>query len=137
MNTRIAMADPAAEYRLFKEDIDAAVGRVLASGRYVLGPEGEALERELEAFTGARRRWRELRNDALHLAWWRRCGSRRRSDRSGFTFSRHAKPSLMGATPSSPTSSRVRSISRCKHPRAHHGENARRHCRSLFGSARR
>jgi dTDP-4-amino-4,6-dideoxygalactose transaminase len=47
------MVDPAAEYRLLKADIDAAVGRVLASGRYVLGPEGEALEREIAAYVGA------------------------------------------------------------------------------------
>jgi dTDP-4-amino-4,6-dideoxygalactose transaminase len=47
------MVDPAAEYRLLKEEIDTAVSRVLASGRYVLGPEGEALERELAAYVGA------------------------------------------------------------------------------------
>ena len=50
----IPMADPAAEYRLLKGEIDAAVGRVLASGRYILGPEGEALEREVAAYVGAR-----------------------------------------------------------------------------------
>jgi hypothetical protein len=38
MNTPIPMVDPAAEYRLLKDEIDAAVGRVLATGRYVLGP---------------------------------------------------------------------------------------------------
>jgi dTDP-4-amino-4,6-dideoxygalactose transaminase len=53
MNTPIPMVDPAAEYRLLKDDIDAAVIRVLASGRYVLGPEGEALEREIAAYVGA------------------------------------------------------------------------------------
>jgi dTDP-4-amino-4,6-dideoxygalactose transaminase len=53
MNPSIPMVDPAAEYRLLKEEIDAAVGRVLASGRYVLGPEGEALEREIAAYVGA------------------------------------------------------------------------------------
>jgi dTDP-4-amino-4,6-dideoxygalactose transaminase len=50
----IAMVDPAAEYRSLKNEIDAAVGRVFASGRFILGPEGEALEREIAAFTGAR-----------------------------------------------------------------------------------
>jgi hypothetical protein len=40
------MVDPAAEYRAFKTEIDAALARVLTSGRYILGPEGEALERE-------------------------------------------------------------------------------------------
>lgn len=53
MKTPIPMVDPAAEYRLLKDEIDVAVGRVLASGRYVLGPEGEALEREIAAYVGA------------------------------------------------------------------------------------
>ena len=50
----IAMVDPAAEYRSLKSEIDAAVARVFASGRFILGPEGEAFEREIAAFTGAR-----------------------------------------------------------------------------------
>jgi dTDP-4-amino-4,6-dideoxygalactose transaminase len=53
MKTSIPMVDPAAEYRMLKGEIDAAVSRVLASGRYVLGPEGEALEREIAAYVGA------------------------------------------------------------------------------------
>ena len=52
MKTPIPMVDPAAEYRMMKEEIDAAVSGVLASGRYVLGPEGEALEREIAAYVG-------------------------------------------------------------------------------------
>jgi dTDP-4-amino-4,6-dideoxygalactose transaminase len=47
------MVDPAGEYRSLKTEIDAAVGRVLASGRFILGPEGEALEKELAAYVGA------------------------------------------------------------------------------------
>jgi dTDP-4-amino-4,6-dideoxygalactose transaminase len=62
------MVDPAAEYRLLKDEIDAAVGRVLASGRYVLGPEGEALEREIAAYVGARHAVGcNSGTDALHL----------------------------------------------------------------------
>ena len=53
MNKPIPMVDPAAEYRALKDEIDAAVGRVLGSGRYVLGPEGETLEREIAAYVGA------------------------------------------------------------------------------------
>jgi dTDP-4-amino-4,6-dideoxygalactose transaminase len=49
----IPMVDPAGEYRSLKAEIDAAVGRVFASGRFVLGPEGEALEREIAALVGA------------------------------------------------------------------------------------
>jgi dTDP-4-amino-4,6-dideoxygalactose transaminase len=68
MNTPIPMVDPAAEYRLLKDDIDAAVGRVLASGRYVLGPEGEALEREIAAYVGAAHAVGcNSGTDALHL----------------------------------------------------------------------
>jgi dTDP-4-amino-4,6-dideoxygalactose transaminase len=52
MTTPIPMVDPAGEYRALKSEIDAAVGRVLASGRFVLGPEGEAFERELAGFIG-------------------------------------------------------------------------------------
>jgi dTDP-4-amino-4,6-dideoxygalactose transaminase len=69
MTTPIAMVDPAAEYRSLKNEIDAAVGRVLASGRYVLGPEGEALERELGAYVGAPHAVGcNSGTDALHLA---------------------------------------------------------------------
>jgi len=64
----IPMVDPAAEYRSLKSEIDAAVGRVFASGRFVLGPEGEALEREIAALTGARHAVGvNSGTDALHL----------------------------------------------------------------------
>ena len=49
----IPMVDPAGEYRALKGEIDAAVARVFASGRFVLGPEGEALEREIAQLVGA------------------------------------------------------------------------------------
>lgn len=52
MTSRIPVVDPAAEYAGLKPEIDAAVGRVLASGRYVGGPEVEGLEREFAAFCG-------------------------------------------------------------------------------------
>ena len=42
----IPLIDLPAQYAAIKEDIDAAVARVLASGRYALGPEVEALEAE-------------------------------------------------------------------------------------------
>ncbi len=65
----VAMVDPAGEYRSLKDEIDAAVARVLASGRYVLGPEGEALERELAAYVGApHAAGLNSGTDALHLA---------------------------------------------------------------------
>jgi dTDP-4-amino-4,6-dideoxygalactose transaminase len=64
----IPMVDPAGEYRALKAEIDAAVGRVFVSGRFVLGPEGEALERELAAFLGASHAVGvNSGTDALHL----------------------------------------------------------------------
>jgi dTDP-4-amino-4,6-dideoxygalactose transaminase len=69
MNQTVAMVEPAAEYRALKGEIDEAVGRVLSSGRYVLGPEGEALEGELAAYTGtAHAVGVNSGTDALHLA---------------------------------------------------------------------
>lgn len=50
---RIPIADPSAEYRELAAEIDDAVRRVLGSGRYILGPEGAALEQEVAAYTGA------------------------------------------------------------------------------------
>jgi dTDP-4-amino-4,6-dideoxygalactose transaminase len=66
---RVPIADPAAEYRALAPQIDAAVRRVLASGRYVLGPEGAALESEIAACVGAPHAVGVASGtDALHLA---------------------------------------------------------------------
>jgi dTDP-4-amino-4,6-dideoxygalactose transaminase len=66
---RIPICDPAAEYAELAPAIDAAVRRVLSSGRYVLGPEGEALEAELAAYVGAAHAVGVASGtDALHLA---------------------------------------------------------------------
>jgi dTDP-4-amino-4,6-dideoxygalactose transaminase len=66
---RIPIADPAAEYRELAGEIDAALARVLASGRYILGPEGAALEAEIAAFVGAPHAVGvNSGTDALHLA---------------------------------------------------------------------
>ena len=48
----ILCASPKAAYLAQKAAIDAAVMRVLASGRYVLGPEVEAFEAEFAAYIG-------------------------------------------------------------------------------------
>jgi dTDP-4-amino-4,6-dideoxygalactose transaminase len=48
------MSDLAAEYRSLKSEIDGAVGRVLASGHYVLGEELEAFEEAFAEYVGAR-----------------------------------------------------------------------------------
>lgn len=49
----VPLQDPAREYRARRDAIDAAVGRVTASGQYVLGPEVEALEEEVADYLGA------------------------------------------------------------------------------------
>ncbi|HYC71131.1 MAG TPA: DegT/DnrJ/EryC1/StrS family aminotransferase [Opitutaceae bacterium] len=48
----IFSADPKAAYLAGRAEIDAAVRRVLDSGRYILGPELEAFEREFAAYLG-------------------------------------------------------------------------------------
>jgi dTDP-4-amino-4,6-dideoxygalactose transaminase len=69
MKTPIPMVDTVAEYRAFKPEIDAAFARVMQSGRFVLGPEGEAFEREIAAYTGASHAVGvNSGTDALHLA---------------------------------------------------------------------
>src|SRR5579863_9854486 len=50
----IPQADPRAGYRAQQPAIDAAIARVLEGGRYVLGPELHAFEREFAAYIGCR-----------------------------------------------------------------------------------
>src|SRR5215469_13167052 len=50
----IPQTAPLAAYRAAQRRIDRAIARVLASGRYVLGPEVEAFEREFAAYIGCR-----------------------------------------------------------------------------------
>jgi len=42
------------QYEAHRDEIDAAISRVLSSGRLILGPEGEAFEREFADYVGAR-----------------------------------------------------------------------------------
>jgi len=50
----VPFLDIEASYRELREEIDAAVQRVLGSGRYILGEEVEAFEREFADYCGAR-----------------------------------------------------------------------------------
>ncbi len=50
MASPIPLVDLATQYRAIKPEIDAALQRVLASGQFILGPEVEALEREIAAY---------------------------------------------------------------------------------------
>lgn len=49
---KILPADPKTSYLAAQPAIDAAVRRVLQSGHYILGPEGEGFEREFSAWLG-------------------------------------------------------------------------------------
>ncbi|MBI3884780.1 MAG: DegT/DnrJ/EryC1/StrS family aminotransferase [Opitutae bacterium] len=52
MKPKIQSADPKAAYLAAEAEIDAAIKRVLMSGHYILGPEGEHFEKELAAYLG-------------------------------------------------------------------------------------
>jgi dTDP-4-amino-4,6-dideoxygalactose transaminase len=49
----VPQADPGAAYRAHRAEIDAALGRTLGSGWYILGREGEAFEAEFASWLGA------------------------------------------------------------------------------------
>ena len=49
----IPLVDLKAQYRSLKPEIDAAIGRVLDTAQFVLGPEVEAFEREFAPYCGA------------------------------------------------------------------------------------
>ena len=70
----IPLCDLVAQYRTLKPEIETAVLRVLDSARYILGPEGEALEHEVAAYCGtAYAVGVASGTDALHLTL-RACG---------------------------------------------------------------
>jgi dTDP-4-amino-4,6-dideoxygalactose transaminase len=65
----IPCIDPLAQYLVRKAAIDQAIGEVLARGRYILGEQVQAFERELAAFCEARFGVGVgTGTDALHLA---------------------------------------------------------------------
>jgi dTDP-4-amino-4,6-dideoxygalactose transaminase len=65
----VTIADPGAAYAAHREEIEAAVRRVLESGRYILGEEVAAFEREFAAYIGVRFCVGVASGtDALHLA---------------------------------------------------------------------
>lgn len=66
---RVPFLDLAASYQELKQDLDAAISRVLASGWYILGPEMEAFEAEYAEYCGTRHCVGVANGlDALHLA---------------------------------------------------------------------
>ena len=52
--TPLLPSNPKANYLAHKDEIDAAIARVLKSGRYILGEEVAAFEREFAAYIGVR-----------------------------------------------------------------------------------
>jgi dTDP-4-amino-4,6-dideoxygalactose transaminase len=65
----ILCANPGAQYQAHKQEIDAAVARVLAGGWYILGEETRAFEAEFAAYIGVREAVGVgSGTDALHLA---------------------------------------------------------------------
>lgn len=65
----IPCANPLEQYRSHRAAIDDAVARVLSGGRYVLGPETEAFEREFAAYLGLPHAIGVANGtDALHVA---------------------------------------------------------------------
>jgi dTDP-4-amino-4,6-dideoxygalactose transaminase len=65
----VPFVDFRAHVAAHRHELDAAVARVLDSGWFILGPEGEAFERELAAALGARDAVAVANGtDALHLA---------------------------------------------------------------------
>jgi dTDP-4-amino-4,6-dideoxygalactose transaminase len=74
MPNSIPQTDPKANYLAHKAEIDAAIAAVLESGRYILGREVEAFEREFAEYLGvAHVVGVGSGTDALHLAL-RACG---------------------------------------------------------------
>lgn len=49
----VPLLDLRAQYRSIRSEVDAAVARVVASQKFVLGPEVDAFEREIAAYCGA------------------------------------------------------------------------------------
>jgi dTDP-4-amino-4,6-dideoxygalactose transaminase len=49
----VPLFDPAAEHCLVDDEVEAAITEVLSSGSYVLGPNVQALEREIAGYLGA------------------------------------------------------------------------------------
>ena len=51
---KVPLVDLVAQYRTIRTEIDEAIGRVLESGQFILGPNVTALEQEVAAYLGTR-----------------------------------------------------------------------------------
>ena len=84
----VPFLDLGAGYRELRDELDRAHARVMASGRFVLGPEVEAFEREFAGYCGVAERvaGRERPRCAVARAARARRRAGRRGDRAGHTF---------------------------------------------------
>jgi dTDP-4-amino-4,6-dideoxygalactose transaminase len=65
----IQFVDLAAQYKLIKEEIDAAISRVISKGIYIMGPEVQSFEEEMASYLGVDYAVGVASGtDALHLA---------------------------------------------------------------------
>ena len=98
----IPFIDLGAQYRLIQDEVEAAVLRVLRSGQYIMGPEVDALEKELARFVGVRHAVScASGTDALVMALMAKgVGPGDAVFTTPFTFMASAEAiSLVGATP--------------------------------------
>ena len=97
MNPSIPMVDPAGEYRALKVEIDAAVGRVLASGPLRARPGGRGARARARRLSRRQpRRGRELRHRrAAPAARSGRHRSGRRGGHSGLHLFRHRRSGVL------------------------------------------
>ncbi|WP_376790598.1 DegT/DnrJ/EryC1/StrS family aminotransferase [Thermoflexus sp.] len=54
MSVKVPLFDPRPQYEALKDELLAAVDRVLSSGKYILGPEVEAFEQEVAEYLGVK-----------------------------------------------------------------------------------
>ncbi len=99
---RIPLIDLVAQYRVLKPEIDHAIEAVLGRGQFILGPEVDALEREIAIYCGTRHAVGVASGtDALELAlraWG--IGSGDEVITSAFSFIAAAEAAIaVGATP--------------------------------------
>src|SRR5436190_24131797 len=53
-NPLVPFVDLKAQYQAIKSEVEAAISRVVESGRYILGPEVENFEKDFAEYVGAR-----------------------------------------------------------------------------------
>ena len=66
---KIPLVDLTAQYQTIKEEVDAAIQRVIQQGQFILGPDVRAFENEIATYCGTQFAVGVASGtDALHLA---------------------------------------------------------------------